>query len=619
MNLSQLLALAKLRYRLTVNQIKKSGKFNTVLAAIFYSLGAFLVATSFFFAAILGTLFYSQVDPFSMIMMWNIIAATFLFLWMMQLVAELQQTEMISLDKLLHMPVSLKGAFFLNYTSTFFNGTFLFFAPAMLGMCVGMIFGLGWRMAISLPLVLSFLFLVTSLTHQLRGWLGGLMENKRSKGTIGALVIIGVIAVTQIPHLAIQYYDRVDDKRKELVQNEIDEKRVTAVAMLDARHNPNDLTAKTSTWEVLEIDRVLNDQKSKVRAERKKQGRVDLVNTVQTVDKFVPPGWMPLGIFRAYQGSLLPGILGSLGMFVMGLVSFTMSYRSSMRKYTGATSRRKVPQKETKVSAPKLDFLFKNIPLCSQPISTVAFTTFRSMIRAPETKMMLIMPVVIAVLGCGYFLSGNDFTIPEQFWPCIPIGAIALTMFTIASSTFNQFGMDRDGFRAFVLSPLKRRDILIGKNLALFPLAGGVAILFLVILQFIFPVGPTACAANLLQIPCNFFLYCLAGNTASIYFPMGIKRGSMQPVNPKFLPMLILVLATFMLPTFLFMPTCAVLTLPLFLEFHFGWNAETLYLIGTIIQLIATLTFYWYIIKFQGHWLWKREPKILDQVANVPE
>ena len=619
MNPIQLFALAKLRYRLTVNQIKKSGKFNTILAAIFYSIGAFVVATSFFIAATLGAMFFSKTDPFSMIMMWNIIAGAFLFMWSMQLVSEMHQTEMISLNKLLHMPVSLRGAFFLNYTSTFLCGAFLLFAPTMLGMCVGMTIGLGWNMAISLPLVLSFLFLVTSVTHQIRGWLGGLMENKRSKGTIGAIAIIGVIAVTQLPHLAVQYFDGVDDKKEELVQAQFDEERAAAVALLDARYDTTDVTSTAYDLELEEIDKDLSERKLKAKKERKKEGRLHLIDTLQTVDTYLPPGWMPLGIFKAYQGNLIPGILGSLGMFALGLVSFTLSYRSSMRKYTGATSRGRVSRKQTKASAPKLDFLFKNIPFCPEQVSAVAFSSFRSNIRAPESKMMLIMPVILVLLGCGYFFTGASFKISKEYWPCVPIGAIGLTMFSIASSTFNQFGMDRDGFRAFVLSPLNRRDILVGKNLALFPIAAGVAIVFLVVLQFIFPVGAIAWVANVLQIPCTFILYCLVGNAASIYFPMGIKRGTMQPVNPKFLQMLILILATFMLPMLLFIPTCAVLTLPMILESLLGWNAEALYLVGTLVQFIATSVLYWYIVNLQGRWLWKSEPRILDQVANVPE
>ena len=38
----------------------------------------------------------------------------------------------------------------------------------------------------------------------------------------------------------------------------------------------------------------------------------------------------------------------------------------------------------------------------------------------------------------------------------------------------NQFGMDRDGFRALVLSPIPRHQILFGKNLATAPFALGI-------------------------------------------------------------------------------------------------------------------------------------------------
>ena len=44
---------------------------------------------------------------------------------------------------------------------------------------------------------------------------------------------------------------------------------------------------------------------------------------------------------------------------------------------------------------------------------------------------------------------------------------------------FNHFGFDRGGFRAFVLLPTPRRYILLGKNLALLPVALAVFAIYL--------------------------------------------------------------------------------------------------------------------------------------------
>ena len=42
----------------------------------------------------------------------------FLFFWSIGLLTELQRTEPLSLSKFLHLPVSVNGAFLINYLSS---------------------------------------------------------------------------------------------------------------------------------------------------------------------------------------------------------------------------------------------------------------------------------------------------------------------------------------------------------------------------------------------------------------------------------------------------------------------------------------------------------------------
>ncbi len=93
----------------------------------------------------------------------------------------------------------------------------------------------------------------------------------------------------------------------------------------------------------------------------------------------------------------------------------------------------------------------------------------------------------------------------------------------------------------------------------------------------------------------------------------------MQPANPRFLPMLIMVIATFALPSILLVPTAVAVGVPMLLSHTYQLNAGLLYLSLSFIQFILTVALYIYILKFQGFWLWSRESKILDIVANVPE
>ncbi|MFT7632082.1 MAG: ABC-2 type transport system permease protein [Mariniblastus sp.] len=239
--------------------------------------------------------------------------------------------------------------------------------------------------------------------------------------------------------------------------------------------------------------------------------------------------------------------------------------------------------------------------------------------RAPETKMIMVFPFIMGMLACSFLVGKSDFNIPELLRPWIPIGVIGMIMFSITSMLFNQFGVDRDGFRAFMISPIRRRDILLGKNLAIVPIAFGLCGFLLVALQIFLPAGVLLFVGTLLQVPAIYLLYCMLGNVASIFFPMGIKRGSMQPANPRFIPMLILVLGSILGPSLLLVPTtivCGVTTLAVVtLELSAGW----IFLLLTAFQLVGTWYAYLWLLDLADGWLWDRGPKILDVVSNIPE
>src|SRR5204863_1492055 len=98
--------------------------------------------------------------------------------------------------------------------------------------------------------------------------------------------------------------------------------------------------------------------------------------------------------------------------------------------------------------------------------AAVALGTFRSMLRAPEVKMAWGTSFIVTViLGASVLLRAAP-TIPAPAKPFIVTGAMAFSFLMLVQFLANQFGFDRQGFRAFVLSPVDRRFILLGKNLA---------------------------------------------------------------------------------------------------------------------------------------------------------
>lgn len=238
--------------------------------------------------------------------------------------------------------------------------------------------------------------------------------------------------------------------------------------------------------------------------------------------------------------------------------------------------------------------------------------------------MMMMMPVILLFVFGSMFIgssasSTTDWTIPVEARPWIPIGMFGGILFMISGFMFNVFGMDRDGFRAYMLSPISREELLVGKNLSYLPIAGGLCLAGTIVLQFIAPLSPWIFLAVVVQSVCVYLNFCLLGNYFSIAFPMGIKRGTMQPSNPKIISLLVLMLASTIGMSFMLFPSSVAFGIPWMLEFWQGISLNWLYLLLSLLQLAVTCWVYRWVLKDQADWLWSRETKILNEVANLPE
>ncbi|MFT7630879.1 MAG: ABC-2 type transport system permease protein, partial [Mariniblastus sp.] len=430
MNWKHFVALVKLRYQLSRNQVKKAGKLNAVLSMIFLAFGVLCSVSSFLVGAIGGAFWFQSASPNTIFVTWNVIVIAFLAIWTIGVLMELQQTELMSIDKLLHLPVSLQGAFFLNYTSSFINSAFLLFVPMMIGVSIGMSIARGPTMLIAIPLVVGFLFMVTTLTYQLQGWLSRLMENKRTRGTVIVVVTISFILLTQVPNLVSSTINESSsDKRKrrnaerEVLQEKAREEVLASIVAGEAteEEKPGLMEAAAAV------------AKKAYAANRKKERAAkfaSIVDFVKKLDVYAPPGWLPLGILRAAERKWTTGVVGSLAMFAIGFISLTFSYRSSMRRYlgVGAKPRKRKPVdgsellKESESLKGAAEFMFRRIPFVNENVSAVAVAGFRGLMRAPETKMIMVFPFIMGMLACSFLVGKSDFNIPELLRPWIPIG-----------------------------------------------------------------------------------------------------------------------------------------------------------------------------------------------------
>ena len=599
-----------LRWRLIVNRNRKSGTFSVVLQTIFLIFSITVGVLTFTGGILLGALALPQASPSTFMLVWDGVVIGFLFFWMTELLVELQRSELLSLDKFLHLPVSLSTAFLINYLGSLSSVGAFVFLPGMTGLAIGLVYGIGPRMLLLFPLIAAFALMVTALTHQFRGWLASLMVNKRRRRTIISVATLVFILLVQLPNFIGMSTGRWGPGSRSSQRQVAREK-----LKLDQALASREITIEEYDRRVLELE-----------GPKSNQNWLAFQETARTVNKVVPLGWLPYGATSALEGSFGPALLGILGLSAIGAVSLKRSYATTLRLYTGqfsavpAAGSPKVAPATAKATSGKYPaaFLERVLPGISEQASAIAVATFRSIVRAPEAKLMLLSPVVMVVIFGGMFFRRSDTVPPELLRPLMVSGGFTFVFFMMLNMMGNQFSFDRTGFRTYVLSPTPRKDILLGKNLSMAPFVLAFLLIITALFQFRFPMRMDHALAVIAQTVPMYLVFCLVGNVLSIIAPMSTSAGSMKPVKPKATVILIHFAFVFLMPLAL-APTL----IPLGIEFALstwttmGWIPA--YLIFAVVECALVVWLYPVILKSQGDFLERRERRILEVVTAKTE
>jgi ABC-2 type transport system permease protein len=363
--------------------------------------------------------------------------------------------------------------------------------------------------------------------------------------------------------------------------------------------------------------KVLTDRK--VEAAESKERTLDQVEDYGTwLNVLIPIGWLPLGVMAASEGNVLPALFGIAGYTLIGGASLWRAYRTTLRLYTGQyTTGSKKTAAPTPTDAPKETLLDRTLPWLPEQASIVALAGFRTLLRAPESKMLLITPMMLLVIFGGmFFRMPSD--LPDYARPLLPFSGMSLILITLTQWVGNQFGFDRAGFRVFVLSPAPRREILLGKNLAVAPIALTLCVIAVVAVQVLFPMRIDHFLAMFPQMVTMYLLFCMLANLLSIYAPMAMAAGTMKPASTKMIPLLLNML--FMLGFSMAMgPTMLPLGLEAGLD-ALGWvQGVPIALPLSILICAGVVTLYRIVLTWQGALLQAREQAILEVVTTKAE
>ena len=573
MDWNQLRTILWLRWRLTRNQWSRGSPVNLVITIIAVGAAFAIGLGGAVFGLIAGIVLLAHSPALHLLAAWDVLVGAFLFVWLIGLVSDIQRSETIDIGRMLHLPISLKQVFFINYLASHLTLSVVLFVPGMLGLSLGLTLGRSWLMIGLLPLVVGSVFMVTAWTYCLRGWLVALMSNPRRRRAIIAGVTFIVVMMSQLPNLF------------NLVQTRI---------RPHGSSQPNDVVAP-------------------------RQPHV-LSREVWIAHQAVPFLWVGNGAMALAQGNVWPVLWGSIASFGIGALGLRRAYRSTFRFYQGQATNKKSAARARTQSRPATisTFIEKRLPGVPEEAAAMALATLRSLMRAPEVKMALAMNLVTILVIGAMFLFGHSRTSGNGAKPFIATGTIAFLCFGMLQLLFNQFGYDRAGFRAMVLSPAPRRWILLGKNLALLPVVAGIGGILLVLIKFAVDIPSLVILATGLQLLAVFLLLSTMGNLVSVLVPYRIAPGSLKPTKTHAGTTFLLVLMHMLLP--LMVVPAFLAPIGAWLLSIAGWlpAGPANLLLSSLLLMLAALCYH-RVLPSLGRLLQRREKTILDVVTHEVE
>ena len=581
MDASHLRTIVWLRWRLSRNQWSRGGPLNVVLTWVVVAAGLLIGCGGAIAGLLAGAFLMGKTKPMELLGLWDAIVLGFLFFWMIGLISELQRSEMIDISRMLHLPVSLRSVFIINFLASHVTPSIVLFLPGMLGLSLGLAFGKGGWMLGMLPLVLGFIFMITAWTYCLRGWLAALMMNPRRRRAVIAGVTFTFILIVQLPNF------------------------LGNVVFNHKHHRPR-------TTELVPAD----DPNAPPTPPSE---RVAVGKAVLIAHKVVPVLWVGNGAMSLVTGNVWPAALGALGLFGLGTLGLRRAYRSTMRFYQGDVRTRR-PQGKVKAApvVARSTFLERQLPGVADDAAALALAFFRSLMRASEVKMMLATHFLMMLLFGSMIVVRHSQKVADDVKPFFATGAVAFAFLGLAQLMFNQFGLDRSGFRALVLLPVPRRQILLGKNLAFLPLAASIGLLLLALVEFALRVPLLVIFATVLQLFTVFFLLSMLGNLASVLVPHHIAPGSLKSTKTSTLTTLLIFVSRLLFPVAM-LPVLLAPGLGLLFA-RLGWlpaAPTNLTVSAVVLGLMALL--YRLTLAPLGDLLQHRERQILDVVTREVE
>jgi hypothetical protein len=328
--------------------------------------------------------------------------------------------------------------------------------------------------------------------------------------------------------------------------------------------------------------------------------------------RWTPPGAAALLLISSSPDARFDYGVGFITLSAYAIVLIVGTYWIARRAALGYEGRRKRrAEVETRLESPV--YAGWKLPLLPADVSAVVEKELRYAMRNAQMRMMAIMPLILIVIrlmnsqrmessmrrsdGAHEFMTYGS--------GLLATGGILYVFLILASLSCNGFAFEEGGMRALILSPLDRRKILLGKNIAVTFLALVFSIVLLTLNTIVFR---DVTLENVLFVALSFVTFAAImstiGNWLTIRFPKRMNFGKRMNVSG--------------VAGLLLIPIIVVLAIaPLFATLV-GYVTRSLpieFLTLALLALVA-IGIYALVINIHGRTLARREIEILEAVRE---
>jgi len=326
--------------------------------------------------------------------------------------------------------------------------------------------------------------------------------------------------------------------------------------------------------------------------------------------RWTPPGAVAYSLTHGLrEGNATGYTLALLALIAYTVILIAFTYWLSRRAILGGGRARRARVKSQEPAAGV--YTGWEIPLLPPALSAVVEKELRYLLRNAQVRMLTLTPLILIVVRLmnRRRFSGAGSTsgvLPTEFGEGLMATVGVLYVFLILAGLFcNQFALEHGGMRMLVLSPVDRRILLLGKNIATSTLALIFSSALLLVNELVFR---DLTLNALLFVALSFFVFAplmsLMGNALSLRFPKRMKFG--KRLNASGVAGLLVI------------PIMLTLTLPPLAAAAAGFVAQSLLVEYATLAVLAALAFAFYLllINAQGNSLQRRELEILEAVND---